>query len=192
MRSAKNKTSSSATGSEAMNVSSQSIGSIAQTFDKTELESNEDATVQTLDSLTKISVASVWKSSTCPYTPAVTQTKITERYLNKYERACIIGSRTMQIANGARPIIESSNKLSNSLSLPSYLHPGEIKGQSFSSCLAQSRTNACALAEAEYLLYKTPFFIRRYLPGATAHNHPSANVFEDWDIQDMRNGNSFS
>ena len=82
----------------------------------------------------EIEIISVEKS----YSDYASKQKRTLPYINKYERAKILGIRAQQIAKGMKPLVKTNNK-----------------------------TNIYEIVEEEYKKKLIPLIIRRYLPDNT-------------------------
>lgn len=82
----------------------------------------------------EIEIISVEKS----YSDYVSKDKRTLPYINKYERAKILGIRAQQIAKGMKPLVNITNK-----------------------------TNIYEIVEEEYKKKLIPLIVRRYLPDNT-------------------------
>lgn len=81
--------------------------------------------------------------------------KITPRFLTKYEKARIIGTRALQISKNSPIFIDIGN--------------GKFS-------FIKDTYDPIEIAEKELLANKIPFIIRRYLPDGS---------FEDWNVNDL-------
>tara|TARA_B100000902_G_C27286367_1_gene904640 strand:- start:210 stop:590 length:381 start_codon:yes stop_codon:yes gene_type:complete len=89
-------------------------------------------------------IISVQKS----YSEYTTKHKKTQPYINKYERAKILGIRAQQLANGMQPLVSTEGK-----------------------------KNIYEVVEAEYREGVIPLIIRRYLPDNTHEDWKISDLF---------------
>ena len=78
--------------------------------------------------------------------------RITSKFLTKYERARILGTRALQLSKNAPPMID----------------------------LQQGETDPYKVAERELTERKIPFIIRRYLPDRTYEDWKLKDLEYDW------------
>lgn len=134
-----------------------------------------------------------WKLSSCLYSTSCHQRKVSENYLNKYELACVLGTRTTQIANGCAPTIDvcltgADNEATAHKKMPSYLSPRANTCSGFLEQYANCTSDALSIADAEFLLGRMPFQLRRYLCQGT--NNAPFGSFEDWNVNGIETSTS--
>ncbi len=95
---------------------------------------DEDDYISQKKTVKEIEIISVEKS----YSDYTSKERRTLPYINKYERAKILGIRAQQIAKGMKPLVKTTNK-----------------------------TNIYEIVEEEYKKKLIPLIIRRYLPDNT-------------------------
>ena len=104
--------------------------------------SGDDISVPTI--VKRMDIISVQKS----YSDYTTKDRKTQPYINKYERAKILGIRAQQLANGMQPLVS-----------------------------VEGKRDIYEIVEAEYREGVIPLIIRRYLPDNTHEDWKISDLF---------------
>ena len=107
-----------------------------------EISGDDDISVPTV--VKRMDIISVQKS----YSDYTTKDRKTQPYINKYERAKILGIRAQQLANGMQPLVS-----------------------------VEGKRDIYEIVEAEYREGVIPLIIRRYLPDNTHEDWKISDLF---------------
>lgn len=114
---------------------SEDLTTVASSDEDNINDLSDDVSIEPTPTIVKkIDIISVHKS----YSDYTTKKRKTQPYINKYERAKILGIRAQQIAKGMKPLVSTEDK-----------------------------TNIYEIVEAEYKERVLPLFLRRHLPDNT-------------------------
>lgn len=114
---------------------SEDLTTVASSEDYISDDISDDISIEPTPTIVKkIDIVSVHKS----YSDYTTKKRKTQPYINKYERAKLLGIRAEQLAKGMKPLVSTHDK-----------------------------TNIYEIVEAEYRERVLPLFLRRHLPDNT-------------------------